>query len=420
MSLDLTSFDNALNVTYDEKSVENMVYENRPLLSLIPKEEDFYGKKYSLRTYFENPQGRSQSFSRARARGQQTSSKVEEFELVRKKDYGIAFIDNETMEAAANDKGAAMKATTAEIDGIIQAISNNAATSLYRDGSGWRGRVGTSGVSSATITLSDARDVVHFAVGMELDVAAAKASGAIRSRGSSGNGLIITAINRGTGVLTFGYNVTDSTNGVPGTTDNDYLFVRGDRDEAGSSTLMLSGLEAWIPDSDPGATAFFGVDRSVDVTRLGGLRKSVASLPIEEALIDGSTLVHREGGKLSHYFMNPEKFGDLEKALGAKVQYVDVMASADIGFRSIKIIGPSGDIKVMSDPFCPYDRAYGLALNTWVLKSLGKFIRPLLKNAKNEYKYIDQADADGVEVRFGYYAQAGTRAPGHNIVLKFS
>jgi len=417
MSLDMTSFDAALNVLYDETRVENMVYEDRPLLALLPKKTDFFGKKEELRIYYGTSQGRSRSFSRAQTRGAATSAKVESFELVRKKDYGIAYIDNETLEATANQKGAAMKATEAEIDGVIQNMSNNAATALYREGYGVRASIGS--VSSATITLADVRDVVHFEVGMELGVAAAATSGAARAYGSSTNGLIITGVNRGTGVLTFGYNVTDATNGIPSTGAGDWLFVRGDRDEGSSPAAdVLMGLAGWIPDSDPTSTSFFGVDRSVDVTRLGGLRKGVLNYPIEEALIDGAALVHREGKKITHYFMNPERFADLTKALGAKVQYVDVMANADVGFRGVKIIGPSGDITVVSDPFCPFQRTYGLNIQMWVLWSLGQFIRPLLKNGATNYKYIDQYNADGVECRFGYYSQTGCRAPGSNIVLK--
>jgi hypothetical protein len=61
---------------------------------------------------------------------------------------------------------------------------------------------------------------------MELEVSATE-TGASRAYGSSTNGLIVTGVNRTTGVLTFGFNVTDATNGIPAAAA-DYIFVRGD------------------------------------------------------------------------------------------------------------------------------------------------------------------------------------------------
>ena len=75
--------------------------------------------------------------------------------------------------------------------------------------------------------------------------------------------------------------------------------------------------------------------------------------------------------------MNPMRYVDLVKALGSKVQYVDVQASENVGFRGITIQGPMGAIKVLADPTIPTDRCYGLTTSSWELKSLGDLIRPL-------------------------------------------
>lgn len=94
----------------------------------------------------------------------------------------------------------------------------------------------------------------------------------------------VTAVNRSTGTVT-----VNSAAAITAFADNDYLFPRGDIDGE------IKGLEAWIPAADPGATSFFGVDRSVDVTRLGGLRKDLSGKPIEEALMEACELTYREG-----------------------------------------------------------------------------------------------------------------------------
>lgn len=413
MGLDLTSFDAALKQHYTDDRIMNMVYKDNPLMGLMAKMEDFGGRNLPIVTIWGNPQGRSATFGRAQTRGAATSSKIDDFLLTRVKDYSIATIDNETLEASKGNANAFMEAATTEIDGAINSLTRSIAVKLYRAGYGEVGAIATGGISSAVITLSQAEDVTNFEVGMELDLSATL-TGAVKAYGTSGNGLIITAIDRDAGTLTFGANVTDATDGIPTAAAGDYIFVRGDH--SGSTLTSIAGLGAWLPDSAPGATAFFGVDRSKDVTRLGGLRYDVSSLPIEEALIKGAARVGREGGKLDHYMMSYDKFEQLEKALGAKVQYVDSFATAEVSFRGIVINGPRGQIKCMPDQNCPNNRIYGLSLDMWKLYSLGKAVRVIDTDG---LQMLRQASADGVEVRYGFYGNLGCRAPGHNVVLKF-
>jgi hypothetical protein len=109
--------------------------------------------------------------------------------------------------------------------------------------------------------------------------------------------------------------------------------------------------------------------------------------------------------------MSYSKFAELEKALGSKVQYVDLKSSADIGFRGITINGPRGVIRVLPDQNCPSGVAYMLDLSVWKLYSLGKCPKILDSDG---LKMLRESSADAVEVRVGYYAQLGCRAPGYN------
>lgn len=409
----LQKFDAILKVLYNKNRVEKLVYSKFPLLGILPKNEEFGGKVKPIPVYFGNPQGRSSTFARAKARAASENSKSVDFQLKRTRDYGFVHIDNETMEASANEKGAFLKAKQTEIDGIISSLSQSVARQLVRGGWGDAGRVGS--FTGATITLLDKNDVVHFEVGQELVVAAAADTGNIRTLGSSSNGLFVTGVNRSTGVLTFGFDVDNATNGIPTIAANDYLFVRGDRDEAASpERLQMVGLDAWVPTTAPTSTPFLGVDRTKDVTRLGGLRFDVSALPIEEGLIDGVSYAAREGVYPDYYFMNPMKYSDLVKALGAKRDYIDVKATDSIGYRALQIEGPGGPVKVMSDPTIPTNKCYGITRDSWELCSLGKMIRPL---SSDGLEMLRLNDADGVEVRFGYYANLACYAPGKNLVL---
>jgi hypothetical protein len=411
--MDLVAADAILKQHYTNDRVENMVYQDNPLFAVMPKMEEFGGKNLPIPIHYGNPQGRSASFARAQARSASSSSALQDFVLTRVKDYSFAIIDNETMEATKGDANAFLDAATLEIDGAINTLTRSLAVAQYRQGYGEIGQIGS--ISTNTITLLQIDDVTNFEIGMELDVAAT-VTGASRAYGSSGNGLIITGVDRDNGILTFAAgNVTDATNGIPAAAANDFIFVRGDH--SGSTRTKVAGLEAWIPSSVPTSTAYFTVDRSVDPTRLGGLRYDATNVPIEEALIEGASRVAREGWKLDKYFMNFKKYSELEKSLGSKVQYVDLKMTAELAFRGIRINGPKGPIDVVPDQNCQANRVWGLHMAVWKHYSLGKSVRVIDTDG---LQMLRQQSADGVECRYGYYANMGCRAPGANINIQVS
>lgn len=414
--LDMTSFDAALKEYYTDEAVEDMVYKDNPLLALMEKDESMYGEYKVVPVIYGNPQGRSASFTRAQTRGLSTASQLTRFVVSRIKDYSVATIDNETILASQNDRGAFMRAATLEIDGAINVLTRSIATDMYRSGYGSRGTIATSSFGVTTLTLNQVEDIVNFEVGMELVVADSEGASTLRALGSSGNGLIVTGINRTAGTLTFGANVNDATNGIPTIAQNDHLFVRGDRQDSATPTrLKIAGLEAWCPYTAPTSTSFFGVNRTSDVTRLGGLRYDGSTVPIEEAMINAASLVAREGGKIDHFFMSYDKYASLEKALGSKVQYVDLSANARVAFRGILVNGPRGEIRVAPDQNCPNNRMHGLALSTWKLGSIGKAVRVI---DTDKLDMLRLASSDGVEVRYGFYGNVYCNAPGHNITVQ--
>ena len=400
MSLDLTSFAAALKQHYTSDRVENMVYRDNPLLALMPKYEQFGGENLKLPIKYGIPQGRSATFATAQAN--KTNTQLKAFLLTRSKDYSLASIDNETIEASKGNAQSFMDAATTEIDGSVESVSRALAIDLYGSGSGSRGQVAVS-ATGTSIQLKSIEDVTNFEVGMEIVVSTADGGGSIKA----GN-VTIVGVDRDSGVLT-----TDSLAAIAGgagVAADDFIFQQGDYD------LKIKGLRAWIPDSAPtSGDSFFGVDRSADATRLGGIRYDGSAQPIEEALIDAASRVAREGGRPDYCMMSYSKFSELEKALGSKVQYVDSHVNAEIGFRGIMINGPRGPIRCIPDQNCPADRAFMLSLTHWKLYSLGKCPKILDSDG---LKMLRESSADAVEVRVGYYAQLGCRAPGFNANIK--
>ena len=400
MTLNLSNYAPALKQYYSDTRVENMVYKDHPFMAMVAKDEKFYGKNMPLPIIIGNPQGRSATFSVAQQN--KGNSRLRDFVLTRDKDYSLASIDNETAEASENDAGAFLKALTVEIDGAFQSATNSMAHSLFNDGSGSIGQIDAStNVATDQLVLTDAESVVYFEIGQFINFAQQKSAGALRD---SGNTLEVVAVDRDGGVVT----VSAALNTIAGIATGDFVFVEGDRN------LKLKGLDAWLPATAPTVgDNFFGVDRSADPTRLGGIRVDGSSLPIEEALIKGAARVGREGGRPDYCFMSYGKFEDLEKSLGSKVQYVKASAygRADIGFDGIKIKGPKGDITVLADPFCQSDTAWMLSMKSWKVYSLKKAIRILDLDGN---KMLRESNADANELRIGGYCQLGCNAPGHN------
>lgn len=396
MSLDLTSFAAALKQHYTSDRVENMVYRDNPLLALMPKYEQFGGENLKLPIKYGIPQGRSATFATAQAN--KTNTQFKAFLLTRSKDYSLASIDNETIEASKGNANAFMEAATTEIDGAIESVTRALAIDLYGSGSGSRGQVSVS-ATGTSLTLKSIEDVTNFEVGMEIVVSTADGGGALKS----GN-VTVVGVDRDSGVLTV--DSLAAIDGGAGVAADDFIFQQGDYD------LKIKGLRAWLPSSAPtGGDSFFGVDRSADATRLGGIRYDGSAQPIEEALIDAASRVAREGGRPDYCMMSYSKFSELEKALGSKVQYIDAHVNAEIGFRGIMIHGPRGPIRCVPDQNCPADRAFMLSLTHWKLYSLGKCPKILDSDG---LKMLRESSADAVEVRVGYYAQVGCRAPGFN------
>jgi len=189
---------------------------------------------------------------------------------------------------------------------------------------------------------------------------------------------------------------------------NDYIYQSGDYDGA------LTGLEGWLPATAPGSTAFFGQDRTADITRLSGQRYDGSSGTILEALIEGAALAAREGGKPDYMFCSFADFVSIEKAMNAQVQR-DVKASDSVsGYRSLEFYAPHGVVKIVPDKDCPGGTAYMLQLNNWSLMSIGNAVQ-LTELDGN--RVLRQSADDGIEVRVHSYSQLACTAPGHNCVV---
>lgn len=390
----------------DAQVPKEELYTKAPLFAMFEKDEEASGEFYKVPLKYGNPQGRSATFSNAQ--GNQRPSKWAGFDVQYADDYGTAAIHGKVIDASRNDRGAFVRHFKNEMDGSIQQLKRSAVHAIFRNGGGSMGQISTdSTVASLVIKLAQVTDIVFFEVGqvLEADDTDGSSGGAVRAGSAE-----ISAINRITGELTTA--TSNWSTKITGLAVSDHLFVQGD------FGLKMKGLDAWIPSTDPSATLFHNVDRSVDTLRLGGVRYDASSQNVEEGLIDGVELTVRHGGSPDVIVLHPKQYARLVKLLGSKAVY-DKRTSEDgkIGFRVLKLTLDSGDVDVVSDAGCQIDVAWALQMDTWVIASMGRIPKVLDDDG---LPYLRQASADGVEVRSVYRGNLACYAPGWNGRIKLA
>jgi len=406
MAISTTSIAYILKRLYPESRVQDLVYQDNPLLAMIPKGTGIGGSVTIIATQYGDTVAQSATFSQAQLAAATEANKGVQFQVTRVKDYQLYQLETEAMLAAKSDQEAFVRTLDDTVKGALNNFGRTRGIDLYRDGVGERGQVATGGVSGSTFTLANPNDITNFEVGRV--VCFTTGSTKTADFRNSGGGVAITRVDRDAGTFTLSAN-TDS--GAAG----DWIFFKGDRAASSYTTpLRLAGLEAWNPATAPAASeSFFGVDRSVDASRLGGVRIDISAYNPEEGLVTAIHRIAREGGNPKHLFMNNVDTKNVHLALGAKAitEYTKV---GNVGFTSIVVTGPQGDIRLYSDRNAPSGVGRLLQLDTWKLRYLEKlaFVQDL---DGTDIQRIYNADA--YEGRIAFYGQLTCTAPGWNARL---
>ena len=401
MALDLTAFNPILKELYKGQKVKDLVYPDHPFFAMLNKAEDFEGDLYPLPLKFANNQAIGHDFAIAQANG--GSSKYRAFHLTREEKYGFATIGGQVARASKSNKGAFMAALKSEIDNTKMGVIASLSADLFGDGTGDLGEVISTYASSTTFGLENPEDIAKFEVGMEITF------------GTDADSATITNRNEILGQLTID-SVTDT-----GIAASAKIYRSGDKDN------VISGLDAWLT---PSGSALFGVTRSVDPSRLGGIHYNGSSnavtyggvsLPansdgtIEKTLINGASRLQREGGRPTDIVLSFTDFAKFDNELGTKVEYVRVKpadaSDGFVGFESLHVRTSKGVIRVWADAHCKEGIAYALDMKTWVLASLGP--APMIDDLDGNM-ILRVHNADQVQSRIIFYGNLGCMAPGHN------
>ncbi len=413
-------------VTDDKDYMKNIVYSKNPVLAMLPKNESpdgFAGKYIPVPLEYGNPQGRAHVF--ANAQNQQTASDVVSYFVYAVQDYQLVTITNLLMEQTKSNAGAFVDEASRTLDNGYRNLSNNMAFETFSGGTASRGVIGASPAVSLvgtvlSFTLANSQSVVQFEVGMTLQNSATD-GGAALLISSAVDAVQIVSVNRGSGAIVANVVQGDGTSFLAG----HYLQVLGDIGIGGATTIAgmlgLSGLAAWVPNIDPPSTDnFWGVNRSADPTRLGGLRYNASAQSISEGLTSALALANREGAAPDLLVVDFISYASLVNELGAKVQYVQLEHDeVEVAFEAIHFHSAYGKIPVLADRSCPPQTCYALTMDTWKLRTLGKAPH-ILTYGMEGLEGLRVGNADALEVRIAYYGNIICSAPGYNMVVALS
>lgn len=390
---DLTSVAHIYKRRYSDKEVAEVATREHPTFAMIAKEDGFNGSAFYYPIDYGWPQGVSGTFSTA----QSAAASTKGYQLVasRKAKYGVITLNGEAMAAARGNAGAFYDLVTKETDRILLEMGDSFAFDMMRDGNGIRGR--RSSASTNIITLTDANDVRNFKVGMTVG-ADDTSTGASPRTGTT----TVASINEDGGTITLA-----SAAAIGTFLDNDYLF------RAGDPGTCMEGFEACTPLTAPSASeSFRGIDRSVDVYGLSGVRIDDTSASIIQNMGLCAVRAGFRGKKLKRGVLNPINFWAVSQLLGAKVEYEGGGGTAEVGFEYIVINTPGGSVRVTSDPDCPTNRFRMFDPAAHYLKHLDGLPHIVKDDGRPSLR---SSSADDIEIRargWVNYIQTDTAAHG--------
>lgn len=394
-----------LKTIWPQDDVQDIFYEDAPLLAKLPKDKDWVGQNRVIAVRYGQINGRSATFSKAKANKQ--ASKNAKMTIETADNFALWSVDHKLMTLSRNDKGAVVRAIESETKSAMKKFKRSVSWMIYGNGGGAIGQVATTTtISSTSLTFRDARSIRDVDVGDILTFSSDDGSGAAPAGIYNGQ-VEVTGVDPENLVVTVD---TALSTAVPNITTASYVFIDGDYAKA------LYGLEAYVPGTAP-STSVWGMARTTQKRRLGGVRVGGKGLLIEEAVLKALKVGRDEGAQTSDIFMSTDDFLSLDLALGSRRRYSDEKIG-NVGFQSIQFTsGGNKPVNVYSDPDCKPGVIWALDLSSWTLASAGDYPDFLDINGQ---KYRTEELANSMEGRIGGYAQLYTEAPGHNVRLDMS
>lgn len=377
--LDVSQASAILKKTYPG-GVVDIDYRKSKTLSLLKKNKGSmvstpFGESFDVPVKHGNPQAGSATYGTGYAQAPNEQSRYSKWIVTPATVWHFADVAGDITRRGAST-GSFVDAMASEIENAKDAMRRIMEIILFKGGFGDLARLSsTAAVGSATGVALENKWMVRF-VEKGMSVVFANSEGASVLKGTTPVKVTGRSVSAGTLNFSAAPNQAGTLAAV-----SDYMFRDGDRQNSGTpSRLLPTGFKAWLPQAAPGSTAFHGLDRTLD-DRLGGLRHDASlSGSIEEAFMDGSTLVSAEGGEVSHYVMGPETYNKIAKSLAGRIEPIEMSGDVGIGVKGFRLKDGSGAM-FYSDNACEEGLSYGYNIEDIEIRYAGE-----------DFCYLEQKD----------------------------
>lgn len=406
---------------YDNGKIPHQLFEEFPTLARIPKRSDGGGDYFITSVVTGNPMALGATLAIAQAGYTAGSANLD---VKGKKwtipwgDYsGVVQIEDKDLKRSKSNEVAFINWLDEQIDGLHRSFLERMSQLLFAEPGRYLG-VGVYETTGDTVTLTNASDIVNFPIGTQLQASTNDGtSGTLVGSGSIG---YVIGQNDSTGVITLCGTATGTSHSTPTSWSNGatyYLFAYGDNLYVSANTIF-QGFGSWIPAADPGATAFNGVDRSLNPTALGGFRlvsADVAGLSIRQRITKLITRMNSRGTTpgVTDVILNPEKwqqFADELQAQGWRPLDGKGMVTNS---SSIQVAIGGKMLDVVSDRHCPIGTCYALTMpkdgSNIVMASIDEFPHVIQEDG---LMMLRSSTANTYEHRLQVYPAMAIKAPG--------
>lgn len=404
-AVDLTAVQPIAKETY-APMLEIALYKNRPFLGMLKKTPSALGKDYSVPLVIGGNTGLSADFPTAQGAANQPT--YTNFAVTWFTYFGVVDVPGAQARTLSGDSASFADLFVISLKMLLEQFSNRLA--LYLLGGDGTGAFATVSSITATTFIAPRASVFGLEKGDKLWFSQTLTT-AIRSATAS----TVTNINRATGLVT-----VDAFNG--GVANGDFVYHAGDRGTGATPASVLpSGWFSWIPQADPAATAFYGVDRTQDTVRCSGNRVSATGLGNNlNALMIASNFCYENGGSPDAVFVTTATWNATVNAFNGNVRYVKSSSKdsqkVQFSYMGIEIMGQGGPLVLYLDPSLAVDGVAAIAqMDDWELKhSPGDVIGPPKGDMP---QWVQRDTSDTFEARLQFTGNLVCHQPGHQATV---
>lgn len=336
-----------------------------------------------------------------------SAADYDEVEIDYAEEHVVVSVSMKAARRTANDGHSIVRGIEDAVNAMLEELVLTLEHKLFGNGGGARGQIATGGISGSDITVADSSTMYLFARNMKIELSSDDGTTAPGAGVRAGE-LTIQSVDPSPGnpVLTF---TTTVAAGIPGATAGDFIFRKGDYD-AGAQRI-IQGLRAWSPASTAGlSTAFFGMDRSLDVGALAGTRVVGNGQHITDTMREAAAVNYNNRGRADTIWLNPLKMAEVDQAYAAKEWVTMDTDYAGVKIKGLMVTTQKGPIMFMQTPAMPEAEAVMCRRDAFTLGSIGEVPHVVDDDGQT---WRVEALQDAIQQRQRCYPNLGCKNPKH-------